>query len=230
VFDFDAGWNPDPVIAIYDAGGHDTLDVSGYSANQRISLVAGTLSDVGYLTQNVGIAFGTVIEDAVGGSGNDTITGNAADNRLAGGAGRDRLSGAAGNDTLLGDAGADSLSGGAGDDRLDGGRGADRLTGGAGRDAFVFDTLVAGIMDRDTIADFTGGIDHLELARAVFGGLGAGDLVLGSAATHPGDHLLYDQARGLLLYDADGSGAGAAVQIALLSGHPQLTAGDIVLI
>ncbi|MFM9935048.1 MAG: M10 family metallopeptidase C-terminal domain-containing protein [Novosphingobium sp.] len=238
VFDFDAAYNPDPVIAIYDAGGHDTLDTSGYRTNQRISLIPGTLSDIGNLTQNVGIAFGTVIEDAVGGAGRDTIIGNAAANRLSGGAGGDKLVGGLGNDTLVGENGRDSLYGGAGDDRLAGGRGADRLNGGAGSDTFVFDTAIAASTDRDTIADFATGTDHIALERAVFGALaglpagalGAGALMLGSAATHAGDHLLYDQAQGLLLYDADGSGPGAAVQIALLAGAPHLDGGDIVLI
>jgi len=203
VYDFDAAYNPDPVIAIYDAGGHDTLDASGYASNQRISLIAGTLSDVGALTQNVGIAFGTVIEDAVGGSGNDTITGNAAGNRLSGGAGADRLIGGKGNDTLVG------------------GAGRDRLVGGAGSDTFVFDSAVARITDRDTIADFTPGTDHIALDHTVFGALGAGGF---------GAHLVYDQAHGLLLYDADGTGHGAAIAIALLTGAPHLTASDIVLI
>ena len=203
VFDFDADCNPDPVIAIYDAGGHDTLDASGYATNQRISLVAGTLSDVGALTQNVGIAFGTVIEDAVGGSGYDTITGNASANRLSGGAGADRLIGGGGNDTLVG------------------GAGRDRLTGCAGSDTFVFDSAVKGSTDRDTIADFTPGTDHIALSRAAFGALVSGGF---------DEHLAYDQVLGLLLYDADGAGAGAAVQIALLTGAPHLTASDIVLI
>ena len=221
VFNFNAGYNPDPVIAIYDAGGHDTLDVSGYGTNQRISLVPGTLSDVGNLTQNLGIAFGTVIEDAIGGRGNDRITGNAAMNHLLG---------AAGNDILKGGAGADVLEGGRGDDRLIGGAGADRLIGGAGRDTFVFDARPVGPGPFDTIADFTSGSDRIALVKAAFPALSAPALSLAASADHPGDHLLYDSARGVLLYDADGSGSGAAVTIAVLTDHPVLTAADILLI
>ena len=230
VFAFDPGNNPDPVIAIYDAGGRDTLDTSGFTTNQRISLVPGTLSDVGNLTQNVGIAFGTVIENAIGGSGDDTITGNTANNRLSGGAGRDVMRGAAGADVLAGGAGADQLTGDAGDDRLIGGAGVDRLTGGAGRDTFVFRAVPTGLGERDTIYDFASGTDRIELAGAAFTGVATGVLVLGSAAHHAGDPLLYNQAKGLLLYDADGSGAGAAVQIAHLVDAPVLAASDIVVI
>jgi serralysin len=212
VFDFSEGANPDPVIAIYDAGGRDTLDVSGYGTNQRINLAPGALSDVGFLTQNVGIAYGTVIENAIGGAGSDRLVGNAADNHLQGGAGRDRLYGQAGAD------------------RLEGGAGRDLLKGGAGADSFVFAAVPAASADRDTIADFAPGTDLIELTSAAFAGVLSGALVLGSVAAHAQDHLLYDQPRGALLYDADGSGAGAAVQIAFLAGCPALSAADILLI
>jgi len=33
-FDFSNAFNPNPVIAIYDARGYDTLDVSGYTQDQ----------------------------------------------------------------------------------------------------------------------------------------------------------------------------------------------------
>jgi Ca2+-binding RTX toxin-like protein len=227
VFAFDTGANPDPVIAIYDAGGHDTLDASGYATNQRISLVPGTHSDIGQLTQNVGIAFRTVIEDAVGGAGNDRITGNAAANHLQGGAGNDRIRGGTGDDMLEGGTGSDRLIGDSGDDRLAGGAGADRLLGGAGRDTFIFDTPLGA---RDTVLDFVSGTDHIALAAAAFPGVSTGVLAQGAVAAHPGDHLLYDQAQGLLRYDADGPGPGAAVAIALLDGHPALSAADILVI
>jgi Ca2+-binding RTX toxin-like protein len=82
----------------------------------------------------------TVIEDAVGGDGNDTITGNSVGNRLVGGRG------------------SDTLSGGVGRDLLDGGRGADTLTGGADADLFVVrrdaDASVGSPVS-DTITDFS---------------------------------------------------------------------------
>jgi serralysin len=90
--------NSAPGLCIWDAGGTDTLDCSGFSQNQLITLTAGLFSNIGSLTGNVSIALGAVIENAVGGSGNDTINGNSADNTLNGGNGNDTMSGFAGND------------------------------------------------------------------------------------------------------------------------------------
>ena len=79
------------VFSIWDGGGNDTLDLSGYSTNQLIDLRPGTFSNVGALTENVSIALGTTIENAVGGGGNDTIYENSANNVIDGGAGTDTL-------------------------------------------------------------------------------------------------------------------------------------------
>lgn len=88
------------VFCIWDGGGNDTLDVSGYRSNQTINLKAGSYSDVGGLRGNVSIARGVVMENAIGGSGDDALIGNDADNRLTGGAGGDRLRGGGGADTF----------------------------------------------------------------------------------------------------------------------------------
>ncbi len=74
---------------VFDSGGVDTLDYSGFSQNQRIDLHSETYSDIGGLIGNIGIARGTVIENAIGGSGNDTLIGNNATNNLTGGTGND---------------------------------------------------------------------------------------------------------------------------------------------
>ena len=100
------------IYCIWDAGGRDVLDFSGYSNAQRIDLGDGKFSDVGALTRNVSIAVGAVIEDAIGGSGDDSITGNAVGNRLFGGDGVDRLFGLAAPDRLTGGKGNDSIDGG----------------------------------------------------------------------------------------------------------------------
>ena len=129
--------NKNPILTIYDAGGDDTLDVSGFKQNQIIDLRPGHYSSIGALKNNVAMAFNAtsgsdghasfnpnaVIENAVGGAGNDTITGNDADNILKGGAGADVLYGGAGNDTL------------------DGGSQGDMMYGGAGNDTYVVDSL-----------------------------------------------------------------------------------------
>ncbi|WP_193175993.1 M10 family metallopeptidase [Oricola nitratireducens] len=103
-------------LTIVDDGGTDTIDLSESTHNNRIDLTPGSISDTGGLIGNLSIASGTVIENAFGGSGADTITGNDANNVLAGGAGNDALYGGDGDDVLHGEAGADALYGGAGSD------------------------------------------------------------------------------------------------------------------
>ncbi len=65
----------------------------------------------------------SLIENALGGSGNDDISGNKANNVLIGNAGDDTLYGAGGDDRLMGGDGNDHLRGGAGADYLHGGAG-----------------------------------------------------------------------------------------------------------
>lgn len=68
-------------------------------------------NDGGYLylgEDNVGIATGSVIENAIGGAGGDRITGNDIANTLSGMAGDDRIQGDGGNDAIDGGAGMDT--------------------------------------------------------------------------------------------------------------------------
>jgi Ca2+-binding RTX toxin-like protein len=74
------------------------------------------------------------IENVYGGSGNDSISGNASNNILIGDIGDDSLRGDTGNDTLNGGTGNDALYGGIGNDILDAGTGDDALFGGADND------------------------------------------------------------------------------------------------
>ena len=97
------------VFTIWDAGGNDTLNFSGYAQNDVINLNTESFSDAGGLKANVSIARGAVIENAIGGSGNDTIIGNAVANNLSGGGGSDDLKGGYGNDHIDGGAGSDTI-------------------------------------------------------------------------------------------------------------------------
>ncbi len=116
---FTAGLPSDALIfAVWDAGGTDTFDFSGYDAAQRIDLRQGHFSDVGGLIGNVAVALGTVVENAYGGSGADVILGNDAANVLQGRGGADVIRGLGGDDVLVADApgsqGAPDLMKGAG--------------------------------------------------------------------------------------------------------------------
>ena len=134
------------VFAVWDAGGNDTLDFSGYANTQTIDLRQGDFSSVGGLTGDVAIAKGADIENAIGGSGSDSITGNALDNVLQGGAGADTVMAGDGNDTiqggegtsyLRGENGNDSITGGSAFDDINGNMGNDTLHGGDGDDWVV---------------------------------------------------------------------------------------------
>lgn len=95
---FDFASNTSPAFSIWDGGGRDTLDSSAYSGAQTLNLNAGAFSNLRGLTGNVSIAIGAVIENAVGGSGNDTMIGNAVNNAFTAGAGTNSLNGGAGTD------------------------------------------------------------------------------------------------------------------------------------
>lgn len=98
-----------PSMTIYDTGGVDTINLSGFAQPQILDLRPGTFSSLGdrpgqtpvHYVNVVAIAANTIIENAIGGSGNDTIVGNAVDNMLTGGAGNDTLTGGAGADTFV---------------------------------------------------------------------------------------------------------------------------------
>jgi serralysin len=84
----------------------------------------------------------SLIENAIGGSGNDTIRGNAVANTLFGKDGNDTLTGEDGNDFLSGDDGNDAVHGQDGDDIILTGLGNDFASGGVGND--VIDDLPGG--------------------------------------------------------------------------------------
>ncbi|WP_051213302.1 M10 family metallopeptidase [Rubritepida flocculans] len=120
-------------LTIWDGGGVDTYDMSNYSNAVVIDLAPGSWS-ITSDTQRANLgngqrANGTVynallfggntaslIENAIGGSGDDVISGHDLANELRGGPGNDRLYGLGGNDVLMGGPGADWLDGGAGID------------------------------------------------------------------------------------------------------------------
>jgi serralysin len=170
-------------LTIWDGGGTDTYDMSNYADNVSIDLYPGywsTTADVQRADLNIDeqskpaqFARGNIynsllfennqaslIENARGGSGHDTITGNNAANVLEGGLGDDQLLGDEGDDALHGDEGKDALHGDAGNDTLIGGAGADTLRGGLGADSLV------GGADNDTY--YVDGLDTVQ--EAVGGG------------------------------------------------------------
>ena len=136
------------------------------------------------------------------------------------------------NDTLMGDGNNNTLKGGAGNDMLDGKDGFNTLIGGSGNDIFKFTTMG----HIDTINDYNVANDTIQLENAVFtalnttGTLGAGRFRIGTQAVDANDFIIYNNATGELLYDADGNGTGAAIQVATVGVGLSMTNADIVVI
>jgi Ca2+-binding RTX toxin-like protein len=100
--------------SIWDAAGNDTISVANFSTNCDVDLTPGSYSSIRYPkpsnpgtvkvtydgTNNLGIAYNCIIENAMGGSGNDKLTGNSVNNFLDGGPGNDLMYGGDGNDTF----------------------------------------------------------------------------------------------------------------------------------
>jgi serralysin len=160
---YDATANPNVSYTVFDNGGVDTLDYSGFLQNQRINLNQEGFSDIGGRVGNVSVARGSVIENAIGGTGNDTLYGNAIDNTLNGGAGNDILIGYDGDDTLDGGSGANVLAGGNGNDTLIVTASGNELSGGAGNDTYILASR------SDTIVEAVGGgTDEVRTANAIY--------------------------------------------------------------
>ncbi|MGM7471003.1 M10 family metallopeptidase C-terminal domain-containing protein [Proteus mirabilis] len=148
------------VSCIWDAGGIDTLDFSLYTVNQVINLNEGCFSDIGGLRSNISIAYNTIIENAIGGKGDDTLIGNPFDNNLIGGDGNDLFYGGdgndlfyggSGNDVIYGEMGNDVLYGDDGDDMLIDYYGANMLDGGKGNDRICVASMDRGLPGRNII-------------------------------------------------------------------------------
>lgn len=117
--------------------------------------------------------------------------------------------------------------------RFSDGGGNDILTGGSGVNYYYFNTALNGATNDPTITNFHVGSDHIKLAHAIFTALPTGVLPgadfkigIGTGATAPSEHILYNSGTGALMCDSDGNGAAAAVQFAQLSTGLGLTASS----
>ena len=136
---FRAGWQADGVT---DLSGFDSLDFSLLQIPVSVDLVprSGRANAVAG-DNRVFVSSGTVVEQAVGGLGDDLLVGNPADNSMDGGFG---------DDVLRGGRGDDGLGGNRGDDRVTGGPGQDVVTTRAGDDVVY---LVDGEADEVSCGD-----------------------------------------------------------------------------
>ncbi len=97
--------------------GTDTISFAAVSDNVTLLLNTTLVQNV-HLNRTLKLNFANTFENAVGGSGNDSLTGNQLNNILIGNSGDDELKGGNGRDVLVGGVGADDLLGGTSDDLL----------------------------------------------------------------------------------------------------------------
>ncbi len=98
---FDFTTNSYPVVCPWDAGGTDTIDLSSATSAVAVDLRQGYFGSCGGMTKNLSVPYGVVIENAIGGAGNDSLTGNDADNSFTGGKGNDTIDGQGGANTAI---------------------------------------------------------------------------------------------------------------------------------
>jgi trimeric autotransporter adhesin len=167
------------------------------------------------------------IEKVIGGSGDDTLTGNGLDNRLDGQGGADTLDGGAGSDAVLGGDGADVIYASAGNDALQGQNGADTFiwTAADGRDTFnggadtdtvnLTGSAVADVADANWNGSTITGLLNNALVDIETVNLDLGD---GGAG---GDWLRYNTSSGVSV----DLGAGTATGFASITGVENLIGG-----
>lgn len=135
-----------------------------------------------------------------GEAGRDTLYGDNGSDTLNGGSGADILYGGGHNDKLVGGKGNDTLFGGDGIDDLIGGKGRDELTGGASTDYFIFSNADAG--KRDTVTDFTDGVDYIQIFNTAYS---FADVVISSFNEGADTLIVVGGAIEVLLLDVDSS-------------------------
>ncbi len=200
---------------MWGGAGDDTYNVT--STNDVVSEhMVGNIDDGGTDTvkSSVSYSLGAYIENltltkyqAIDGTGNsldNVITGNDAKNVLKGGAGDDVLRGMGGNDTL---------------------------TGGDGGDTFRFEA--AGMANGlDHVTDFVSGVDHLAFDSSAYNFVPGHQLssdefhVNGAVGTNA--QFIYNTVNHTLYWDADGTGSGGAVSVAVFDNHATLHASDFM--
>ncbi|MGB0747408.1 MAG: VCBS domain-containing protein, partial [Magnetospiraceae bacterium] len=213
--------------SLWGGGGNDSLN--GGSGDDTLNGgggfdTANYFGDPGGVTVNLGTFSAT---DGYGGTDTlvniSNVTGSSNDDTIVGENSANQLRGGAGADSLVGQGGADTLVGGSGDDTLFGGSGGDSIAGGFGADVIHYDDPTDG---GDVITDFAVGTDKIQVESANFGGVTTIDGTNfvsnagGNASADGNTRFIYDQTADQLWYDADGTGATAAVQLATFSNNP----------
>jgi Ca2+-binding RTX toxin-like protein len=193
---------------LFGQAGNDTY-ISQAVGDSIIEFVGEGIDTVNAYTSSFALRLSVENLVNAGGTNNFVGVGSSEDNQITGGTLVDFLNGLAGNDIITG------------------GSGNDELQGGAGADQFRY---FGGETGLDRILDFTSGQDKIALFGSGFTHTAVIDFIQtgAPAPTSTNSTFLHDVNSGIVSYDADGTGAGAAVQLAQLNPGLTLAAGDFI--
>jgi Ca2+-binding RTX toxin-like protein len=228
IFDADLAQGQDTINET-STGGIDTLNLSQTAAAVNINLGLTTAQTV---NANLKLVIPVItLENFIGGSGNDRITGNSLNNSLDGGSGDDRIFAGGGNDFLVGGGGSDVISGGAGNDIF----AYSGLLSGA--------TTATGLFGVDAIYDFTSTQDKISLSKATFSTItsAAGTAIGANFITVDDDSLVaaqsasivYSLSSGGLFYNQNGNATGYGTnggEFANILGSTPLVSSDFSIV
>ncbi len=210
------------------AGRINTEDAALQLLNDHYYFKAnGSVADLSNTLGNNGGTINNVVVDAHG------LTTNGL--RFEGNANTQTFIGTTKADVFVGNGGNDTLTGGAGADKFVFGKVHEMVVTGAATAPQSYVDTAFNLTGVDTITDFLHGTDKIELHLDQYTNLaGFNASMLRSSATgaagDANDYLLFNTTSKMLSYDADGNGAGAAVNIATLTGVTTFTASDVVVV
>ncbi|WP_029148225.1 calcium-binding protein [Methylophilus sp. 5] len=187
----------------------------------------GTVADLSNTLGNNGGTINNVVVDASG------VTTNGL--RFEGNANQQTFIGTSKADVFVGNGGNDTLTGGGGADKFVFGKVYEQVVTGSATSVQTYTNTAFNLTGVDTITDFTRGTDKLELhldQYSQLAGFNASMLRVNSTGTaqDSNDYLVYNTTTKTLSYDADGSGSGAKVDIAVLTGVTTLSTSDFVIV
>ncbi len=194
-----------------------------HRANSSVSDLSNTLGNNGGTINNV-------VVDASG------VTTNGL--RFEGNANTQKFIGTTKADVFVGNGGNDTLTGGGGADKFVFGKVYEQIVTGSSTSVQTYTNTAFNLTGVDTITDFTRtGVnrDRIELNDDQFavlaGGITNANVKANATgtATDANDYLVFNTTTKMLSYDADGNGAGAAVNIATLTGVATLNASDFII-
>lgn len=187
----------------------------------------GSVADLSNTLGNNGGTINNVVVDASG------LTTNGL--RFEGNANQQTFIGTSKADVFVGNGGNDTLTGGGGKDTFVFGKVYEEVVTGSSTTVQTYTNTAFNLTGVDTITDFTRGTDKIELhldQYSQLAGFNSSMLRVNSTGTaqDSNDYLVYNTTTKTLSYDADGSGSGAKVDIAILTGVNTLSTSDFVIV